>query len=75
MKKDIYPSQWKQMQGQIQVTWGKLTSEELGKVAGKYEKFVELLQLKYGFTRERAEEEVDRQTNEHESTPTKRRAS
>jgi uncharacterized protein YjbJ (UPF0337 family) len=54
------------MRGQIKVTWGKLTDEDLDQVAGKFEKFIALLQEKYGYTRERAEEEVDRQIAEHE---------
>lgn len=66
MNKDIFTGKWKQMQGQIKVTWGKLTDDDLKKVAGKYDLFVGLLQEKYGFTQERAEEEVDRQIRDHE---------
>jgi uncharacterized protein YjbJ (UPF0337 family) len=64
MNKDILASKWKQMQGQIKVAWGKLSDDDLDKVAGRYDKFVSLLQEKYGYTRERAEEEVDRQLRE-----------
>ena len=67
MNKDIFEGKWKQMQGQIKVAWGKLTNDDLDKVAGKYDKFVGLLQEKYGYTRGRAEEEVDRQIAEHQS--------
>ena len=67
MNKDIFEGKWKQMKGQIKVAWGKLTDDDLDTVAGKYDKFVGLLQEKYGYTRERAEEEVDRQIAEHES--------
>ncbi len=54
------------MRGQIKVTWGKLTDADLDQVGGKFEKFVVLMQERYGFNRERAEEEVDRQIAEHE---------
>jgi uncharacterized protein YjbJ (UPF0337 family) len=64
MNKDILASKWKQMQGQIKVTWSKLTDDDLDKVGGRYDKFVSLLQEKYGYTLERAEEEVDRQLRE-----------
>jgi uncharacterized protein YjbJ (UPF0337 family) len=73
MNKNINAGQWKQMQGQIKVTWGKLTDDDLVKVAGKYEDFIGLLQERYGYTRERAEEEVDRQVADHEPSKTKRR--
>ena len=66
MNKDIFEGQWKQMRGQIKVTWGKLTDDDLDQVEGKYDKFLGLLQEKYGLSRERAEEEVNRQVAEHE---------
>jgi uncharacterized protein YjbJ (UPF0337 family) len=71
MNKDIFEGKWKQLRGQIKVTWGKLTDDDLDQIGGKYDKFIGLLQEKYGYTRERAEEEVNRQTTEHEGTPSK----
>jgi len=68
MNKDIFEGKWKQMRGQIKVTWGKLTNDDLDEVGGKYDKFVSLLMEKYGYSRERAEEEVDRQVRDHESS-------
>jgi uncharacterized protein YjbJ (UPF0337 family) len=66
MNKDILDGKWKQMRGQIKVSWGKLTDDDLEKVGGHYDKFVSLLQEKYGYNRERAEEEVNRQIADHE---------
>jgi uncharacterized protein YjbJ (UPF0337 family) len=66
MNKDILEGKWKQMRGQIKVSWGKLTDNDLEQVGGKYDKFVALLQEKYGFSRERAEEEVNRQIADYE---------
>ena len=63
------------MRGQIKVTWGKLTDDDLEKVAGSFEKFVGLLQEKYGYSHERAVEEVDRQIADHEGPKTKTGAS
>jgi len=36
-------------------------------VAGQFEVFVGLLQEKYGYSRERAEEEIEKQLNEYET--------
>lgn len=67
MNRNITEGKWKLMRGQIKATWGKLTDDDLEKIAGNYEKFIGLLQERYGYNRERAEEEVKRQVAEHES--------
>lgn len=64
MKKDILQGKWRQMRFPIKVAWNKLSDDDLDKVAGKYDKFVTLLQEKYGYTHEHAQEEVDRQLSE-----------
>lgn len=68
MNKDIFEGKWKQMLAQIKASWGKLTDDDLEKVGGKYEKFIGLLQEKYGMTRERAEDEINRQVVEHDAS-------
>ena len=50
------------------VWWGKLTDDDLDKVAGQFEVFVGLLQEKYGYSREHAEEEIEKKMNEYEAT-------
>lgn len=67
MNKDIFEGKWKQMRGQAKDWWGKLTDDDLDRVGGKFDKFVGLLQEKYGYTRERAEEEINRRTAEYEA--------
>jgi uncharacterized protein YjbJ (UPF0337 family) len=67
MNKDVFEGKWKQMRGQAKDWWGKLTDDDLERVGGKYDKFVGLLQEKYGYTRERAEEEINRRTAEYET--------
>jgi uncharacterized protein YjbJ (UPF0337 family) len=69
MNADIFSGKWKQMRGQVKVAWGNLTDDDLDKVNGEYDKFVGLLQEKYGYTRERAEQEVDRHFTPHETMP------
>jgi len=62
MNKDIFEGKWKQMRGQAKVWWGKLTDDDLDKVEGKYEKLIGLLQEKYGYTQQQAEEEYQKRT-------------
>ena len=67
MNKDIFEGKWKQIRGQAREWWGKLTDDDLDKVAGKYENFIGVMQEKYGYTREHAEAEFDRRLKEYEA--------
>ena len=60
MNKDILEGKWKQVRGQAKEWWGKLTDDDLDKVAGKYERLAGVLQEKYGYTKQQAEEEINR---------------
>ena len=67
MNKDVFEGKWKQIQGQSKEWWGKLTDDDLKRVGGKYDKFVGLLQEKYGYNRQRAAEEIDKRVTEYEA--------
>jgi uncharacterized protein YjbJ (UPF0337 family) len=60
MNKDIFEGKWKEMSGQIKEWWGDITDDELEQAAGNADQIVGLLQQKYGYTREHAEEEFNR---------------
>ena len=60
MNKDILEGKWKQVRGQAKEWWGKLTDDDLDKVAGKYERLAGVLQEKYRYTKQQAEEEINR---------------
>jgi uncharacterized protein YjbJ (UPF0337 family) len=62
MNNNIFEGKWKQMRGQAKVWWSKLTDDDLGKVGGHYEKLIGLLQMKYGYTQQQAEEEFKKRT-------------
>ncbi len=64
MNQDIAEGKWKEMRGQVKEWWGKLTDDELEQAAGNAEQIVGLLQQKYGYTREAAEEEFNRRIKE-----------
>ncbi len=57
MNEDIFEGKWKEMRGQVKEWWGKLTDDDLEKVDGNADQLISLLQQKYGYTKEQAEEE------------------
>ena len=68
MNKDILEGKWKQMRGQAKTWWGKLTDDDLDRAAGKFDVLAGLLQEKYGYTRQRAAEEIDKRVTEYETS-------
>ena len=62
MNNDVLEGKWKQIRGQAKVWWGKLTDDDLKKVDGNSDKLIGLLQEKYGYTRQQAEEEYEKMT-------------
>jgi uncharacterized protein YjbJ (UPF0337 family) len=67
MNKDIAEGKWKQIRGEAKAWWGKLTDDDLDRAAGKFEVLAGLLQEKYGYTRERAADEIDKRVTEFET--------
>lgn len=59
MNEDILKGKWRQIKGSIQERWGELTNDELDQINGEREQIVGKLQEKYGYTREKAEKELD----------------
>jgi uncharacterized protein YjbJ (UPF0337 family) len=60
MNEDIFEGKWKETRGQVKEWWGKLTDDDLEQAGGNAEQIVGLLQQKYGYTRQRAEEEINK---------------
>lgn len=60
MNQDVFEGKWKEMRGQVKEWWGKLTDDDLERVSGKADQMIGLLQQKYGYTKEHAEEEFNR---------------
>jgi len=57
--KDVLEGQWRQVKGKAKQQWGKLTDDELDRISGKYDELVGLVQKTYGYTVEKARQEVD----------------
>lgn len=58
MNTDILEGNWKQVKGQVQQKWGKLTDDDLDVVDGKHDELVGKVQERYGVAREEAEKQV-----------------
>lgn len=58
MNWDQIEGKWEQMKGSARNRWGELTDDEIQSAKGDREKFVGLIQERYGKAREEAEKEV-----------------
>jgi uncharacterized protein YjbJ (UPF0337 family) len=66
MNADILKGKWKQIRGEVKTWWGDLTDDDLDRIEGEWDKLVGRLQERYGYTRERAETEVEQRFREYE---------
>ncbi len=59
MNWDQIEGQWKNFQGEVRQKWSKLTDSDYENIAGKKDRFVGMLQEKYGETKEKIGEDID----------------
>jgi len=70
MNKDIFEEKWKQIRGQTQGWWSLFSDLDLSKVDKapvKRDKYVVMLQVKYGYTRDYARAEIGKRFAEYEA--------
>ena len=70
MNKAIFDEKWKVFRGQSTEWWSLMAEFDLVKVDKaevKFDKFATLLQVKYGYTRQKAREEINRLWAEYEA--------
>ena len=60
---DQVAGKWKQVRGEARKAWGKLTDDDLEKVAGQRDVLVGRLQERYGIAKEEANRQVDQWAN------------
>jgi uncharacterized protein YjbJ (UPF0337 family) len=58
LNQDVLAGKWKQARGKAKQMWGKLTDNDLDRVSGHVDQLVGVIQERYGYTREQAEQEV-----------------
>ena len=64
MNEDIFAGQWQQMRGELKSWWGKLADDDLDRIGGQKDELIGLVQEKYGYARNHAEQEVERRLKE-----------
>ena len=56
---DKIEGNWEQLKGKAKVQWGKLTDDELDRVAGRRDQLTGMLQKKYGIDADEAEDQIN----------------
>ena len=70
MDKMMFEENWKLIRGAINTRWNLMVEYDLlklDKVEVKFDKFVAMLQVKYGYTRQGARDEIGKFWAEYES--------
>ncbi len=56
---DQVAGKWKELRGEVRKAWGKLTDDDLERIAGQRDVLVGRLQERYGIAKEEANRQVD----------------
>ena len=70
MNKILFEEKWNLIRGQINGRWNLMVEYDLIKVDKaevKFDKFVTMLQVKYGYTRQNAREEIGKLWKDYET--------
>lgn len=63
MNWDQIEGNWQQFKGKIRQAWGKLTDDDIARIKGKKDVLAGKLQECYGYSKEKAEEEIKKFTS------------
>jgi uncharacterized protein YjbJ (UPF0337 family) len=59
MDGNILKGKWMQIKGSVREKWGQLTDDDVDQVSGSAERLVGVIQERYGWAKQKAEDEVD----------------
>jgi uncharacterized protein YjbJ (UPF0337 family) len=62
---DPLAGQWEQLRPQLRSWWDRLTEADLMQIGGEKDRLISVLQQRYGYPREHAQQEVDRRLQEY----------
>ena len=74
MNKDTIAGNWKQLKGEVQARWGKLTDDDLTVAAGNVEILRGKIQERYGLAKEEAQKQLDEFMKHDRHEPERHRA-
>jgi len=60
IKESLLEAKWKRIRGKVKQQWNSLTEADLDNIDGSREVLIGVLQDKYTYTRQQAEDEVNR---------------
>jgi uncharacterized protein YjbJ (UPF0337 family) len=60
-----WTGQWEQLRPQLRSWWDRVTEADLVQIGGQKDRLISVVQQRYGYTRERAQQEVDRRLREY----------
>jgi len=72
VNKDVFENKWEQIRAQSKAWWGLFSEDDLNKVENatiKRDKYAMMLRVKYGYTHERAKEEINKRITDLETNP------
>lgn len=59
-KTDILRGRWHEVKDGVKDRWDQLTEDDLASMSGNQDELVSLLQLRYGYTMDQAEDEINK---------------
>lgn len=65
MEPNELAGKWQRLKGEVRSRWGKLTDDDVERIAGNKDKLIGALQEKYGYLWEEARQMVDRYLDEN----------
>ncbi|MFT3790789.1 MAG: CsbD family protein [Rudaea sp.] len=74
MNQDIIQGKWQQIKGSLKAQWGKLTDDDLGRLDGNREYLAGRLRERYGWQKDKAEQEIRNYERAFQNTQDKAKA-
>jgi hypothetical protein len=70
MTPETFTQQWAQIRQHLRGWWDQLTEQDLDQIAGQQDQLVRVIQARYQFLRERAQDEVDQRLQAYQTAGT-----
>jgi uncharacterized protein YjbJ (UPF0337 family) len=68
MTPETFTQQWAQIRQHLRGWWDRLTEQDLEQIAGRHDQLVQVIQERYQYLRERAQDEVDQRLQAYQAT-------